>query len=115
MQPYEKNPAKNTFGSRCFGTRSRKGTLHGFLTKCYTFSPFQSVWLFVLILTVVLVFIYLGFGTSVLSRVSRAGLPNRRGGTAYAARLLALLLHLPPATLALALLLLTFWSLVFAF
>ena len=42
MQPYEKNPAKNTFGSRCFGTCSRKGNFHGFLTKCYTFSLFQS-------------------------------------------------------------------------
>ena len=34
--------SKNTFGSRCFGTCSRKGTFHGFLTKCYTFSLFQS-------------------------------------------------------------------------
>ena len=32
---------EDTFGSRCFGTRSRKGTFHGFPTKCYTFSLFS--------------------------------------------------------------------------
>ena len=53
-----KKIAKYLFGSRCFGTRSRKGTLHGFLTKCYTFSLFQSVWLFVLIQLYSIIYLY---------------------------------------------------------
>ena len=100
----------------CFLTRGLRGQSHTVSDRCGLF-----IWQYFYTIRIHL-FIKLYprslaqlWADRTLSRVSRAGLPNRRGGTTYAARLLALLLHLPLAALALALLLLTFWSLVFAF